>query len=60
MRRKVKSLSEIEVAINNKSDFQQEIQGKMYELSIVRMLSMSLIEIIQMMKEGRLYIDSEY
>jgi len=58
--KKILSLSEIQTAINNRWEFQQDVNGKIYELSVVFVLNMKLIDLITMIKEGNLYYTPEY
>jgi hypothetical protein len=58
--KKVLSLSDVQTAINNQWKFYQDVQGKTYELDFVFVLQMKLIDIITMMKEGRLFYQTDY
>jgi hypothetical protein len=58
--KKVLSLSEVQTAINNKWEFYEDLNGKMYEISFITVLQMKLIDLIVMIKEGKLYYQSEY
>lgn len=58
--KKVPSLQILVNAIHGKSDFQQDVNGKMYHLDFVSLLNMRLIDLIQMVKEGKLYYDEYY
>ncbi|MFA5207513.1 MAG: hypothetical protein WC428_02535 [Candidatus Paceibacterota bacterium] len=53
--KKILSLNELQTAINNRWEFKQDVNGKTYELSVVFVLNMKLIELITMIKEGRLF-----
>lgn len=57
--KKVKSLNDIQNIINEKWDIKQDINGKMYNLHIVNLLQMSLIDLISMINEGRLFYNPE-
>jgi hypothetical protein len=58
--KKILSLSEVQTAINNRWEFHQNVNGKTYGLSVVFVLNMKLIELITMIKEGRLFYTPEY
>ena len=51
----IKSLSELQEAINRQDTFFQDIQGRNYNLHIVTLLSMSLLDVIKLINEKRLY-----
>jgi len=58
--KKILSLNEVQTAINNRLEFHQDVNGKIYEISVVFVLNMKLIELITMIKEGNLYYSPEH
>ena len=58
--KKVISLNNLSLAIQNKWDFHQEISGKKFNLHLVSLLSMPLIDIINMINEGTLYYTPDF
>ena len=58
--KKVLNLTTVQEVVNSKENFYQEVNGKMHELHFIRLLGMTLLEIITMINEGRLYYQTEY
>ena len=58
--KKVTSLRQVQEVINNKWDFIQDINGKKYNLPFVRVLRMSLLDIITMIHEEKLFYQPEF
>lgn len=57
--RKVTSLQQVENGINSKSEFFHYIKGRKYNLSFIELLGMSLLEIIKMIKEEKLFYQTD-
>lgn len=58
--KKITGLDQVQNVINNKWDFIQDVNGQKHNLSFVRLLSMSLLDIITMINAGALFYQPEY
>ena len=57
---KIKNLSMLEMVINNQFDIFEERQGEKYKLNFIILLQKPLIQTITMIKENKLYYQSDY
>jgi len=57
--KKVISLQQVQTVINAKGNFYHEIAGKKYDLNVVRLLGMTMLEVINMINDGVLFFDLE-
>ena len=53
------TLNELMTAITNKQDLYQEIGGKKYIISFITIMGMTFLNVITMIKEKKLFYDSE-
>ncbi len=58
--KKVTNLQHVQDIINRKEDFYQDVNGRTYNVSFITILGMKLLDIITMIKEGRLFYQPEH
>lgn len=57
--KKIKNLTDLQSAIDNRCEFKQDIGGRKFDLSVVTVLSMKLIDLINMIKNEQLFYTPE-
>jgi len=55
--KKINTINELLIIISKKMDVQQNIDGKMYNISFITMLNLKLIQLMQMISDGKLFYE---
>jgi len=58
--KKITSLQQIQECVNRRDEFYHEVNGQMYTLNVVRVLGLTLLEAITMIKDGKLFYDPQF
>ena len=56
----VTSLQQIQDCVNRRDEFFHQINGKKYSFNVVNVLSLTLLEAINMIKDKRLFYEPQY
>jgi hypothetical protein len=58
--KKILNINDLYQAIQDRTEIYHESNGKKFKFDVVRVLNTKFIELITMIKDGKLFIDNEY